>query len=362
MNTSLRIFVKLLLLSVLYWVFAVVFYIMIKYYGLETQMSSLSNQNINFPLGDMLKSAVFIGFSMGCIYAIVESIFDKFLSSRLILGLNIVIKSLLYFIVIVMLLSTARAFIEGQTNLDLPNERGWWHTNRVFWSTIAYFTVASIVFSFIRIANNKFGPGVLFNMLIGKYNKPKEESRILMFLDLKDSTTIAEILGHIVYSNFIQDCFIDLNKVLTRHHAQIYQYVGDEAVISWVPKKGFKNNNCINLFFAFQAQLGDRKQYYAEKYNFEPQFKAGVHCGPLMIAEVGTIKKEIAFHGDVINTAARIQGRCNALNALLLVSETVLSNLELSSEFKSISKGEITLKGKESAVNIFAIEKQIPVS
>jgi len=32
-----------------------------------------------------------------------------------------------------------------------------------------------------------------------------------------------------------------------------------------------------------------------------------------VVAEVGEIKTEIAYHGDTINTAARIQEQCNVL-------------------------------------------------
>ena len=74
-----------------------------------------------------------------------------------------------------------------------------------------------------------------------------------------------------------------------------------------------------------------------------------------MIAEVGSIKKEIAYHGDVINTASRIQNLCNSYSASLLVSESLLDKMKLSKDMKSESKGTIGLKGKENPVKIFQI-------
>jgi adenylate cyclase len=35
--------------------------------------------------------------------------------------------------------------------------------------------------------------------------------------------------------------------------------------------------------------------------------KAGAHVGRVVATEVGTIKSEIVFHGDVVNTTARVQ-------------------------------------------------------
>ena len=266
-------------------------------------------------------------------------------------------KSIIYFVLFVIVLSVFSFFIEEQIDIDLPNEIGWWHQDPFFWNTILYFVVSSVIFSLLRIANDKFGPGVFVNMLLGKYKRPKEEERILMFVDLKDSTKIAEHLGHETYSKFIQDCFIDLNSVLRRFEGDIYQYVGDEAVLSWNHKKGFRKNNCVNLFFAFQDRLNKRSIYYKKAYNHVPKFKAGLHCGKLMVAEVGTIKKELAYHGDVINTAARIQGLCNTYKAELLVSESLLNKSFITLKYHASLLGDISLRGKEDKLKIYAVTK-----
>ncbi len=178
-----------------------------------------------------------------------------------------------------------------------------------------------------------------------------------MFLDLKDSTTIAEQLGHHKYSQFIQDCFFDLNDVVLDHDAEIYQYVGDEAVLSWPYKKGLAKNNCLGLFFAFQHQLELRKAYYLEKYGISPEFKAGLHGGTLMVAEVGSVKKELAYHGDVINTSARIQAECNTYHVSLLISEKLLKDLHIDEVSNSKSLGNVLLKGKHEEVKIHTIER-----
>ena len=194
-----------------------------------------------------------------------------------------------------------------------------------------------------------------FKILIGRYRNPKEEKRIFMFLDLKNSTTIAEKLGHHVYCRFIQDCFLDLNEVVLNYEAEIYQYVGDEAVLSWSYKRGITNNNCLGLFLAFEKQRQSKKKYYLEKYNVFPEFKAGLHGGAVMVAEVGFVKKELAYHGDVINTSARIQAECNKYNAPLLLSENLLKDLKMDKLPSSKSLGNVLLKGKLETVNIYTI-------
>ena len=182
-----------------------------------------------------------------------------------------------------------------------------------------------------------------------------------MFLDLKDSTTIAESLGHFKYSQFIQDCFYDLNDVVPKYDAEIYQYVGDEAVLTWNYKKGLANNNCVSLFFSFQQKLQSKSEYYQEKYGKIPEFKAGIHGGKLMVAEVGIVKKELAYHGDVINTSARIQAECNKYKVSMLISEALLKDLENKTNFSTKLLGNVLLKGKHDAVKIFTIKSNSEV-
>ena len=86
-----------------------------------------------------------------------------------------------------------------------------------------------------------------------------------------------------------------------------------------------------------------------------PTFKAGLHGGNLIVTEVGTVKKEIAYHGDVINTTARIQGECNKYEESLLISESLYKTMYNLQKYNIRSIGEISLKGKEELFKIHAI-------
>lgn len=218
---------------------------------------------------------------------------------------------------------------------------------------VVYWGVACMAALFILQVSEKFGQGVLVNFLRGKYHKPKEEARIFMFMDLKSSTTYAETLGHIKYSQLIQDCYYDLTDVVLKHYAFIYQYVGDEVVLSWDITKGLEDINCLNTFFDFDAEIKNRGNYYRNKYGVIPEFKAGLDMGYATVVEVGQIKKELAYHGDVLNTASRIQGKCNEYQAKLLVSEKLWDKFGVQDKSNFELIGNISLKGKQQPVNIY---------
>lgn len=219
------------------------------------------------------------------------------------------------------------------------------------------FLVFSIVFAKAIIEiDRKLGPGNLRKMAMGKFYHPKEEDRIFMFIDLKDSTTIAETLGHFKYSLFIQDCFRDLT-VVDKHGAEIYQYVGDEVVLSWPVKKVKNFELFLSAFFAFMNALEERRKHYEMQYGVFPIFKAGAHSGLSIVTEVGEIKRSISYHGDTINTTARIQGKCNELNSQLLISGSLHNQIKKSSIYRFRDAGLVALKGKLNNVQIYRIEE-----
>lgn len=348
-------FFKLFFSSVLYWSFAFCFFILIRYLGREQERVEAIEASKTLAVSQYLLFGVVLGVMVAIVYTIVEYIFDKFLSKALNLGLILLIKSIIYLIFLIFSLSIIAYLAEDYLNVDFPNQTGWWISNKIFWLVTAYFIICSLLFSFMRLANDKFGKGMIFKMLIGSYRKPREVERIFMFLDLKSSTAHAEQLGHLKYSQLIQDCFFYLNKIINKYDAEVYQYVGDEAVLSWTPKRGIRHLNCIRLFFDFERKLKRHSKYYHKNYGIQPEFKAGLHSGKIVIAEVGTVKKELAYHGDVINTTSRIQEQCNEFGESLLISEEFLLKLNLGNKFVAKPLGDELLEGKTEELKLFAI-------
>jgi adenylate cyclase len=221
---------------------------------------------------------------------------------------------------------------------------------------LLYTGAVSFGFNFLKQVSRKFGPGNLRRLLLGKYYHPRRENRIFLFLDLKSSTTHAERLGHNRYSSLIQDCFRDL-AVALEHRAEVYQYVGDEAVLSWEARTGLDDLNCLRAFYRFRGQLRARAHHYESRYGFVPEFKAGGNIGEVTGVEVGEIKREIAFHGDVLNTAARIQALCNQYGEELLISEYLHKALPSCADFTFSPMGTMQLRGRQLPVEVYAVRR-----
>lgn len=217
---------------------------------------------------------------------------------------------------------------------------------------LSFSTLVSILY--VEISNT-VGQNVLSNFFTGKYHRPVEEDRIFMFIDMKNSTSIAEQLGHRKYFDFLQayyDCFSDS---IINHSGEVYQYVGDEIVISWSKKKGIEKNNSIRVFFSMKEAIARKSSEFKNDFGIIPDFRAGVHVGNITAGEIGALKKDIFFTGDVLNTTSRILSMSKKFKENLLISrelsELLLSDLPY--EMKDL--GAFELKGKGKLVEIIAV-------
>jgi len=231
-------------------------------------------------------------------------------------------------------------------------------SGKSFWINMITIFPLTLIFTGLRQIDNLHRKSELTNYILGKYNKPREITRIFCFIDLVGSTSIAEKLGHYKYGLFLKDYYYDITEAIKNTKAEIYQYVGDEIVLNWPSDIGLKNNNVIRCYFMMKELIENKKEKYLYKYGFFPRFKAGTHGGPITVTWVGDIKKEIIYIGDVVNTTARIQELCKNSDHEFLISEDVISALEDLKDFEKLFVEEFIPRGKEKKVKIFSIKSR----
>lgn len=356
--TKLQLYKIIFLAS--WWILSSIFIVM---YEATTLGFKSAIEGIDYDFKSVISIVLIVTVVAASLIAAFEVLwFDKFFRKKS-FGRVILIKSSFYLCCILAFVSLAifsiisealqqSIFSAAVTDLYIKE----YIADGKFFMAMVYWALSISMGLFILQVSDKFGPGVLWEFLKGKYHTPKEEERIFMFMDLKSSTIYGEKLGHIQYSQLIQECYFDLTEAVTKFNARIYQYVGDEVVMTWNVKSAKENLNSVRTYFEYDKILQNKSSYYKEKFDVLPHFKASLHIGSVTAAEVGELKKELAYHGDVLNTAARIQGKCNEFNSKLLISEEMKSALGDNGEFLFTLVGNIMLKGKANPVNIYKVE------
>lgn len=306
------------------------------------------------------------GLTAGFIITLTIGILELFVFTRkfkkIRFSVSLIIRTICY--VAAISVSVILVWVIHESSL---NNAGLWQTIRSedfrhfifegdFKKILIFAVVAGFIINFFTQVNSLLGKNVLFNYLTGKYHNPLSEERVFMFVDLTSSTTIAENLDPVTYHRFINNYFFDIDESIIESKGEVYQYVGDEVVISWRDNRGYENDNCLKCFFKIKSEIDRLSEKYKEKFGIIPEFKAGLHCGNVVTGEIGDSKKEIAFHGDVLNTAARILAQCNVLGKKLLISGDVLKKLNPGKEYLIENMGMIKLKGKENEVSLYSVE------
>ncbi len=307
-------------------------------------------------------SSLFLGWVLGAL----EILVINRLFARRSFGAKIAIKTVLYlmlictFIVLVAMLVNAVEMRVMPLDPDVLRYTFVFFTDLAFWAIVLYAGSVIGLTLFISEVSDNLGQGVLKNFLTGKYHQPREEERVFMFLDMKSSTTIAEQLGHVRYFQMLNTYYADITDAVLRTFGEIYQYVGDEIIISWNMNKGLRNSNCLRCFFLVKDILAAERLKYEESFGLVPEFKAGLHYGRVSTGEIGVIKKEIIFSGDVLNTTARIQSACKVYDVEFLVSNDLLSLLQPDDLYDSTEIGHCNLRGKDTKIALSTVVQRRP--
>ncbi|MDZ7839426.1 MAG: adenylate/guanylate cyclase domain-containing protein [Gammaproteobacteria bacterium] len=202
------------------------------------------------------------------------------------------------------------------------------------------------------------GSRVLFNFLLGRYHRPVREERIFLFLDLKDSSALAEQLGDIRVQSLISRFFFDISGPVVDFGGETHRYIGDEVVATWPLGSPADNARAVLCLLEIQALITRRADWYQRQLGAVPRFRAGLHGGPVVASEVGDDKREIVYFGDTINTAARLQDLCRSYQRSFLVSGELLNRMRLPEHVATERLGEATLRGKTHTVEVYAVSTQ----
>jgi len=217
-----------------------------------------------------------------------------------------------------------------------------------------YWLILFLVTQLIFELNEKYSPGIFFDILLGKYVVPKVEKRVVMFMDLKDSTPIAEELGTVKYFLFIRDFIFHVSNALIEYDGRIYQYVGDEIVVSWIDNENNRKKCVLALIKAHRSLLREQINFI-RKYGKIPEFRAGVHVGEVTVGEIGVIKKDLAMSGDTMNTTARIRSACSDNSCNYILSKKFIDELQIN-QWHVTSLGMVELKGKTNEMELFVLK------
>lgn len=220
---------------------------------------------------------------------------------------------------------------------------------------LPFFVVFAVALTFVLQMNRMVGTNVLGYFLAGTYHRPVEERRIFMFLDMVGSTQLAERLGSARYYDLLRRFVDDLSEPIVATGGEIYQYAGDEVVITWREDRGLEDAGCVRCFFLIEERVARAGADYVREFGAVPRFRAGLHGGLVTAGELGDLKQQIVFVGDILNTAARLEEQAKRDGVALLVSSDVLDRITLPPAMRVGERQELELRGRTARIGAASV-------
>lgn len=202
------------------------------------------------------------------------------------------------------------------------------------------------------------GRRMFLGFLLGRYERPKTEERVVLAIDLVGSTSLAERMGDLRYYRFLNTAYSLMTDAVLRNEADIHKYVGDEVIITWPMRIGVRDQNCLDLYFDIMERIDAHREALLRDFGEVPRYRCAVHGGRVISAQVGHIKRAIDLSGDVMNSVSRMLDLARAMDVDILVSAQLLDRVPAAAErFRIGPQHVVPVKGRRREVRVHTLER-----
>jgi adenylate cyclase len=309
-------------------------------------------------------NGIAVGVLLGLLLSLLELYFFARGAKRMRFIWLLALRTMLYFIFIIAIIFNvvvvSRMFRENTGYLAVIGSESFqtYLLGGRFLVAVTSTLIFAFSVNFVRMISRKMGQGMLVSYISGTYYTPVHQARIIMFVNVIDSRKIVRELGSLKYHSFLNELFYDITSPVISNGGIIYEYVEDLMVISWAMDKGIHRASCIRTYFEIKEAINQHKEKYLEKYGFIPDVQAALHTGSVVRAEIGEVKTQIVFHGDTMNTTARILKKGGELQIGLLTSDQLTRMIGLPPIYARKVVGKFTLIGKQEPLELIEIFDQ----
>jgi adenylate cyclase len=234
----------------------------------------------------------------------------------------------------------------GLKSIDTPKD---------FWTATAYSIGVVVLFNLLLEISYFIGPRRFLHLVAGLYHAPREEERFVLFVDVAGSTGAAERLGNLRSHTMLDRVFRVATGPVLDFGGEIDQYVGDEMIVTWPAARGATDGRALRCFLAMREALAKASGGFEREFGRAPQVRGSLHFGPVVVGEIGDTRRDIVFHGDVMNTAARLEEASRTISGGFVVSRSAHERLGQVETIDLESLGAFNPRGRLQPIEIFGL-------
>lgn len=261
---------------------------------------------------------------------------------------NLLIKSAFYAVVILAVQWFRLADVLIGRTVEIAED--------TFWSSLVYSVVVSIVVNLALAITNLVGGRALLNFFTGRYHTPVEEERFVLFVDIAGSTSLAEQLGGVGIHRFLDRTFRLLSLPVVDYRGEVLAYVGDEMIVTWPKRDGAVDCRPLRCFIAMRDELARKTGQFEREFGAAPRIRGSLHFGPVIIGEIGDVKRAIVFNGDVMNTASRLEELSRGVEGGFVASKAAMDCFASAPPVTVSALGHLPIRGRVDGIVAFGLQ------
>ena len=228
---------------------------------------------------------------------------------------------------------------------------------KAFWIAVIYSAVFAVLANLVLGITNIIGPRSFLNFITGRYHTPVEEKRFVLFVDIAGSTGLAERLGSLGIHRLLDHTFRLLTLSVVDYRGEVLNYVGDEVIVTWPQHSGAVDCRPLRCFVAMRDELSRASRQLEQEFGIVPRIRGSLHFGPVIVGEIGDIKRAIVFNGDVMNTAARLEELSRGVEGGFLISRAAMERFNSVPPFAVRDLGRLPIRGRTDWVDVVSLDR-----
>ncbi len=228
-----------------------------------------------------------------------------------------------------------------------------------FWYGFVYSAVLSVLFNLVFAITNLIGARSFLNFITGRYHTPVEENRFVLFVDIAGSTGLPNGLAGSASTACSTAPFGCSPIPVVDYRGEVLNYVGDEVIVTWPERSGAIDCRPLRCFVAMREELSRAAGQFEREFGAVPRIRGSLHFGPVIIGEIGDVKRAIVFNGDVMNTAARLEELSRTVDGGFLASRAAMARFNSRAAFCGSRSRPARFRGRADGIDVVGIEAPV---
>jgi adenylate cyclase len=328
----------------------------LRFFAAIIAVGTIAGLAVNFAQGRISPSSLVVGIVYGLLTSVAIGGVELFVLDgpmRLWLGdlsftINLMVRSAIY----AAILTVIQLSQSGEVIAGLPLETA----GNNFWSGFVYAAVISVLMNLVFGIANIIGPRALLNFITGRYHSPVEENRFVLFVDIAGSTGLAERLGGAAIHRLLDRAFRLLTLAVVDYRGEVLSYVGDEVIVTWSERGGAIDCRPLRCFVAMRDELSHASRQLEREFGTAPRIRGSLHFGPVIVGEIGDVKRAIVFNGDVMNTAARLEELSREVEGGFIASRAAMERFSSALPVPVRGLGRLAIRGRIDGIDVVGLD------